>query len=58
MYKDVNELNKDELEQLRTRYFYQIIDNGEDGYKYPYEIPMSNVISFYEGISFVEEDFV
>tara|TARA_B100000927_G_C16043967_1_gene300314 strand:- start:31 stop:219 length:189 start_codon:yes stop_codon:yes gene_type:complete len=57
MYKDVNELNENELEELRERYFYQVIDNGEEEYNAPYEIPISNVISFYEEISFVEEDF-
>ena len=57
MNKDVNELNENELEELRERYFYQLIDNGEEEYNAPYEIHISNVISFYEGISFVEEDF-
>lgn len=57
MYKDVNELNENELEELRGRFFHQLIDNGSEEYNAPCEIPISNVIGFYEGISFVEEDF-
>ena len=55
--KTVHELNQNELEELRESYFYQLEDLGEEDFESPHDIPMGNVISHYEGISFVEDDF-
>jgi hypothetical protein len=58
--KSVHELTADELEELRSNYFYQLLDTDEEvlgDIEYPHEIPMENVIAHYEDISFVEEDF-
>ena len=55
--KTVHELNQNELEELRESYFYQLEDLGEEDFESSDEIPMENVISHYEGISFVEDDF-
>lgn len=63
MYRGVNELNENELFELRSRYYHQAIDDGsleevmgkeidsED------EIPMDLVKDHYSGTIFVEEDF-
>ena len=57
----VNELNKDELEQLRETYFDQLQEQAGDevlqGITEAREIPMSNVKVHYEGTYFVKEDF-
>ena len=63
MYKSVHELNQEELEELRSRWYSQHEDDGsleevlgrevED----EIEVPMDLVIYYYEGIYFVEEDF-
>lgn len=58
--KLVHDLTEEELEELRSNYFYQLLDIdkevlGDIGYSQ--EIPMANVIKHYEHIRFVEEDF-
>lgn len=58
--KSVHELNQNELEELRSNYFYQLLDTDEEvlgDIEYPHEIPMDSVIANYEHVSFVEEDF-
>lgn len=64
--KTVHELNQDELEELRSRWYYQHLDDGslyevlglEDGMAIDEEdIPMSVIITYYEDTFFVEEDF-
>lgn len=58
---NVNELNQDQLEELRNSYFCQLQEQtGDDvleGITQAEEIPMSNVIAHYEGIYFVDDDF-
>ena len=61
--RTVDELNEDELQELRSRWYHQHIDDGsleevmgvfvddED------EVPIGVVKSYYEGTSFVKEDF-
>jgi hypothetical protein len=61
--KLVHELNQEELEELRSRWYHQHLDDGsleeimgrevddED------DVPMDVVITYYEGTYFVEEDF-
>lgn len=61
--KSVHELSEEELQELRSRWYHQHLDDGtleevvgrevED----EEEIPMDIVIAYYEGTSFVEEDF-
>lgn len=61
--KSVHELSEEELQELRSRWYHQHLDDGtleevagrevED----EEEIPMDIVIAYYEGTFFVEEDF-
>ena len=64
--KSVHELNQDELNELRSRWYYQHEDDGslnevmdiEDDVELSVEdIPMDIVIAYYEDTYFVEEDF-
>ena len=61
--KTVHELNEDELQELRGRWFHQHIDDGSleevIGVFVGEEekVPMDVVKSYYEGTFFVEEDF-
>lgn len=61
--RHVNELNQNELEELRSRLYHQLLDDGSldevmgkeiDSEE---EIPMDFVKTHYEGTFFVEEDF-
>lgn len=57
----VDELNQDQLEELREAYFTQLQESTGDeilqGITVPSEIPMSDIIAHYEGIYFVNDDF-
>jgi hypothetical protein len=59
----VTQLNKDELEELRSRWYHQHLDDGSldevmgKEIKSEEEIPMDVVIAYYEDTYFVEEDF-
>jgi hypothetical protein len=63
MYRNVNELNQNELEELRGRWYHQHLDDGlidevmgkEIGNEE--EVPMEVIIEYYEDTNFVEEDF-
>lgn len=56
--RTVHDLTTEELEELRDSYFYQLIEQGEEEkLQSPEDIPISNVISHYEGIMFTDEDF-
>ena len=58
MYRDVRDLNQDELEELRRSYYWQLVDTGEDeGIEWVDDIPDAVLFDHYDGISFVEEDF-
>lgn len=60
--RTVNELTQEDLEELRSRYYHQCLDDGslleifseevEDG-----DIPMDLIKSHYKDTYFVEEDF-
>ena len=61
--KTVHELSNNELEELRSRWFYQHLDDGSleevvgrevESEEY---IPMDIVMIYYEDTFFVEEDF-
>lgn len=59
-YRTVHELNQTELEELRGNYFSQLEDTDPDvlgDISTAEEIPMSDIISHYDGTSFVEDDF-
>lgn len=56
----VTELNQDQLEELRSNYFAQLQDTDKEilgDITQAEEIPISNVIAHYEGITFVNDDF-
>jgi hypothetical protein len=58
--RTVHELNEDELEELRERYYYLLEEVDKDvfySYSSHEDIPMSEIISHYEGTYFVEDDF-
>lgn len=61
--KSVHELSKNELQELRSRWFSQHEDDGsleevlETEVDDETEVPMDVVIAYYEGTYFVEEDF-
>ena len=61
--RTVNELNENELEELRSRWYHQHLDDGsldevmEMEIEDESEIPMDIVKSYYEGTFFVEDDF-
>jgi hypothetical protein len=61
--RTVNELNQDELNELRENYYYSHIDDGslfevfEKEIESPNEIPVDIVKVYYEGTYFVDEDF-
>ena len=61
--KSVHELNQDELQELRSRWYSQHKDDGslEEVMEYDPEdeenVPMDIVIAYYETVYFVEEDF-
>ena len=63
MYRSVEQLNQNELEELRSRFYHELLDDGSlnevmgkeiDSEE---EIPMDFVKTHYADTSFVEEDF-
>ena len=54
--RTIKELTSEELNELREAYFYEFEDVLGD-IDEPDKVPLSNVISHYEGVYFVEEDF-
>lgn len=63
MYRNVNELNQNELEELRSRLYHQLLDDGSLNEVMGKEIdsedniPMDFVKDYYADTIFVEEDF-
>lgn len=61
--KSVHELNQEELEELRSRWFAQHEDDGSleevlgKEVNDETEVPMEVVIAYYEGTYFVKDDF-
>jgi hypothetical protein len=53
--KTVHELNAEELQELRSRWYQQHLDNNSS--KDEENVPMDIVMRDYEGTYFVEEDF-
>ena len=63
MYRNVNELNQNELEELRSNLYHQLLDDGSlnevmgKEINDAEEISMDFVKNYYVDTSFVEEDF-
>ena len=63
MYRNVNELTQNELEELRSRYYHQALDDGSldevmgKEINSEEEIPMDLIKDHYADYSFVDEDF-
>ncbi len=58
--KTVHKLNKNEIEELKSNYFYELLDtdpNKLEGIEFSEDIPTEDIIAHYEGINFVEDDF-
>lgn len=61
--RNVHQLNQEELEELRSRWYHQHLDDGSldevmgKEIEGEWEVPMDVVKSYYEGTLFVEEDF-
>ena len=56
--RTVHDLTTEELEELRSSYFYQLQDQGEEEeLQSPEDIPISDIINHYEGVMFTEDDF-
>ena len=59
MYKSVEELRREELDELKNNYYWQLYDQGGlvAGISDSSEIPDNVILEHYAGVSFVEEDF-
>ena len=63
MYRNVNELNQNELKELRGNLYHQLLDDGSlnevmgKEINEAEEIPMDFVKNYYADTTFVEEDF-
>ena len=61
--KTVHDLTQNELEELRSRYYHQHLDDGSlfevigKEIENEYGIPMDVVEAYYEATFFVDEDF-
>lgn len=57
----VRELSREQVDELKTSYFYSHLDDDSsgqcDGYDLPWEIPDEVIFKHYDGIDFVEDDF-
>ena len=60
---DVSELNQEQLEELRSRWYHQHLDDGSlnevmgKEIESEQEIPMNVITTYYEGTYFVLDDF-
>ena len=59
MYKMVQDLSRDELNELKSNFFYQdeTQDINEGTFSTPEEIPDAIIFEHYDGVCFVKEDF-
>ena len=59
MYKMVQDLSRDELNELKSSFFYQdeTQDINEGTFSTPEDIPDKIIFEHYDGVCFVEEDF-
>lgn len=56
-YKTVYDLSADEFSELKSNYFWELMDTGECDVDWPDDIPDDVIYAHYEGISFVDDDF-
>lgn len=59
MCKMVQDLSRDELNELKSNFFYQdeTQDINEGTFSTPEDIPDKIIFEHYDGVCFVEEDF-
>lgn len=60
MYRTVNELSQNELEELKSNYYYELMDECPEALKgidYPYQMANETVFNHYSGIRFTADDF-
>lgn len=59
MCKMVQDLSRDELNELKSSFFYQdeTQDINEGTFSTPEDIPDEIIFEHYDGVCFVEEDF-
>ena len=59
MYKMIQDLSRDELNELKSSFFYQdeTQDINEGTFSTPEDIPDKIIFEHYDGVCFVEEDF-
>lgn len=59
MCKMVQDLSRDELNELKSSFFYQdeTQDVNEGTFSTPEDIPDKIIFEHYDGVCFVEEDF-
>ena len=59
MYKMVQDSSRDELNELKSSFFYQdeTQDINEGTFSTPEDIPDKIIFEHYDGVCFVEEDF-
>lgn len=59
MCKMVQDLSRDELNELKSNFFYQdeTQDINEGTFSTPEDIPDEIIFEHYDGVCFVEEDF-
>lgn len=60
MYKTVYDLDKEELNELKDSMFWadDVDEEILNGINYYWEIPDEVIYNYYNGISFVDEDFM
>lgn len=58
-YKMVRDLNREQLDELKTSFFWQdeTQDILEGAYTSPEQIPDDVIFEHYEGVCFVDDDF-
>ena len=58
-YKTVYDLTKNQFEELKSTYFYQLLDDGDvlNEICYPEQLPDDIIYNHYEGINFTDDDF-
>ena len=60
VYKNVYDLSREQIEQLKFEYFYQLLETDPevlDGMDTFLDIPDDVIYEHYEGVSFVDGDF-
>lgn len=57
IYKTVYDLSADELSELKSNYFWELEDQGENEFEWPDDIPDNVIYAHYDDINFVDDDF-